>query len=126
MIGKLSFVCNVVPSCRRFLRHLIYLCKTIKWQHHHVSLNSAAWQDISWWQEFLPKWNGKSVIQAPDWFNASDLHIFTDALGSICFGIYIKGSWIAHATFRTIIQLNGKNYFPLLLLVTFGAKNGVH
>ena len=97
LIGKLSFACKVIPSGRLFLHHLIDLCKTTKQQHHHVSLNSAAWQDISWWQEFLPKWNGKSLIQAPDWFNASDLHIFTNTSGSIGFGINIKGSWIIHA-----------------------------
>ena len=29
-------------------------------------------------------------------------------------------------TFKMIVQVNGKNYFPFLLLVTFEAKNGVH
>ena len=65
-IGKLSFACKVIPSGGLFLCRLIDLCKTIKRPHHHVSLNSAAHQGISWWQEFLPKWNGKSLIQAPD------------------------------------------------------------
>ena len=128
LIAKLSFACKVIPSGRLFLRRLIDLCKTIKRQHHHVSLNSAGRQDISWWQEFLSKWNGKSLIQAPDWSNASDLHIFTDASGSIGFGIYVKCSWIAHAWptyFQNNRSIEWKKLFPILSLATFGAKNGV-
>ena len=122
LIGKLSFACKVIPSDRLFLHHLIDFCKTIKRQHHHVSLNSAARQDISWWQEFLPKWNGKSLIQAPDWSNTSDLHISTDASGSIGFGIYIKDSWIAHA-WPTYLQNNRsieqKELFPIFVTCLF-------
>ena len=118
LIGKLSFACKVIPSGRLFLRRLIDLCKTVKQQHHHVSLNSAARQDISWWQGFLPEWNGRSLIQAPDWSNASDLHIFTDASGNIGFGIYVKGSWIAHAWptyFQNSRSIERKELFPIFV-----------
>ena len=66
LIGKLSFASKVVPCSRLFIRRLTDLCKSDKHQHHHVTLNSDAHQDISWWLEFLPTWNGVSLIQDTD------------------------------------------------------------
>ena len=45
-IGKLSFASKVVPCSRLFIHHLIDLCKSIKRQHHHISLNQEARQGI--------------------------------------------------------------------------------
>ena len=63
---------------RMFLRRLISLSTSVSELSHHISLSADARADIRWWLDFLPTWNGISVIPPPPVSNV-DLHLFTDA-----------------------------------------------
>ena len=55
---KLAFVAQAVPAGRLFTRHLIALSSKVTKLHHRIKLNKEAQDDIIWWQQFLPGWNG--------------------------------------------------------------------
>ena len=95
LIGKLSFAAKAVPAGRLFLRRLIDLSTKAKKLHHHISLSANAKADIQWWLDFLPGWNGVSLMLQPDWEAAGDLKLSTDASGTIGYGAYFQGAWIA-------------------------------
>ena len=67
LISKLSFAAKVVPAGRSFTRQLIDISKTVSRLHHHITLSQDAKQDIRWWLDFLPRWNGISLIQQNNW-----------------------------------------------------------
>ena len=94
LIGKLAFAAKVVPAGRLFTRRLIELASTKKRLHHHLDLNRQAQEDIRWWQQFLPSWNGRSMFLEPTWTEADDLQLFTDASGTKGFGAYFDKEWI--------------------------------
>lgn len=95
LIGKLSFAAKVVPAGRLFLRRLIDLSTKAKKLHHRISLTACARADIQWWLDFLPGWNGVSLMLQPNWDPATDFNLFTDASGTIGYGAYFQGAWIA-------------------------------
>ena len=69
------------------LRRLIDLSTTVKSDFHYVYLNAESRADIKWWNEFLPAWNGVSIIQdAP--VTSEDLYLFTDASDLGIGGVY--------------------------------------
>ena len=94
LIGKLSFAAKVIPAGHIFLRRLIDLSTSVKKLHHHTTLTAGARADIKWWQDFLPGWNGVSLILQADWPTTADLNLFTDASGTLGFRAYFKGAWI--------------------------------
>ena len=93
LIGKLSFAAKVVRPGRIFLRRLIDLSTSVSELHHHISLNGAARADIAWWLDFLPAWNGKSIIPDCEWTSSSDLALFTDASQTLGFGAVYSSRW---------------------------------
>ena len=80
LIGSLSFATKIIKCGRLFLRRLIDLSTTVYRNDHRISLNAEAQADISWWQEFLPSWNGKEKIHPPPITNF-DIELATDASG---------------------------------------------
>ena len=80
LIGKLAFAARAVPACRLFTRRLITL-------NSKVSRN-----DIIWWQQFLPGWNGTAKFITEN-VDANDLDLYTDASGRHGCGAYFKGAW---------------------------------
>ena len=95
LIGKLNFACRIIPAGRIFLRRLIDLSTLARLPHHHVTMNREARRDITWWLQFLPTWNGRAIIPEPHWTKSPDLELFTDASGSLGFGIFYMGHWIS-------------------------------
>ena len=95
LIGKLNFACRIVPAGRIFLRRLIDLSTSARLPHHHVTMNREACRDIAWWLRFLPSWNGRAIIPDPYWTKSPDLELFTDASGSLGYGIFYMGHWLA-------------------------------
>ena len=96
LIGKLNFACRIIPAGRIFLRRLIDLSTQARLPHHHVTMNREARRDISWWLRFLPSWNGRAIIPDPNWTRSPDMELFTDASGSLGYGIFYMGHWIAN------------------------------
>ena len=94
LIGKMSFAAKVVRPGRTFLRRLIDLSTKAKKLHHHIFLNSQARKDIEWWIQFLPKWNGTSIMYNCTTTQNSDISLYTDA-SNIGFGVYYEPEWMA-------------------------------
>ena len=94
LIGKLNFPCQIIPAGCIFLRRLIDLSTTAHLLHHHISLNTEACRDVTWWLKYLPLWNGRAIIPDPFWSRFPDLKLFTDASGGLSFGIYFQGRWL--------------------------------
>ena len=76
------------------LCHLIDLSTTTHLPHHHVTMNCEAHSDIDRWLGFLLPWNGHAIIPDPHEMRAPNLELFTDASGSIGYGIFYAGHWI--------------------------------
>ena len=58
-------------------------------------MNCEACRNIAWWLRFLPSWNGLAIIPDPHWTKLPDLELFTDASGSLGYGIFYIGHWLA-------------------------------
>ena len=115
LIGKLNFACRVIPAGRIFLRRLIDLSTTARLPHHHITMNQEARQDIAWWLKFLPSWNGRAIIPDRFWTKSADLELFTDASGTLGYGIYYRGHWIANS-WPPILQdrsIQWKELYPI-------------
>ena len=84
----------MVPAGRIFLRHLIDLSMSVKYLHHHIWISREAQFDIIWWQDFLPTWSGSSLILDTHWTISPDMHLYTDASGSLGWGAFWSGHWL--------------------------------
>ena len=93
LTGSLSFAERAVPAGRLFLRRLINLSTSVQNLHHHIRLNSEAMADITWWQTFLPDWNGHAFFIDTNATDAHDLDLYTDASGRLGAGAYFQGHW---------------------------------
>ena len=117
LIGKLNFACRIIPAGRIFLRRLIDLSTQARLPHHHVTMNREACHDISWWLRFLPSWNGRAIIPDPNWTRSPDMELFTDASGSLGYGIFYMGHWIANP-WPPLLQnrsIQWKELYPIAL-----------
>ena len=117
LIGKLNFACRIIPAGRIFLRRLIDLSTQARLPHHHVTMNREARRDISWWLRFLPSWNGRAIIPDPNWTRSPDMELFTDASGSLGYGIFYMGHWIANP-WPPLLQnrsIQWKGLYPIAL-----------
>lgn len=87
LLGKLSFVTACVPAGRIFMSRLLNNLRNITSRSARHLVTQEMKQDINWWLEFLPKFNGVSLIKSPKWVY-DDLNFTTDAClsggGAIC------------------------------------------
>ena len=118
IIGKLSFICRVVKSGRTFLRRMIDLSKTAKYLHFKVKLNKEFREDIKWWLDYLPIWNGVSVIAASNWYNNIDLHLYTDSSDK-GIGCIFKSDWflVPFTGPRAMLKCQSINWRELYAIV---------
>jgi hypothetical protein len=61
LVGKLSFVAQIISGGRTFLRHLFDAYPSSR--HGCVKISPFVLADLSWWFRFLPAWNGSLKIQ---------------------------------------------------------------
>ena len=117
LIGKLSFASKIIPSGRTFIRRLIHLSTTVRRLSHRVSLNHDAREDINWWQNFLPSWNGRQNFLDINTTLCPSVYLYTDASGQIGFGIYFNGEWVAKKWPDKFAQnsIQWKELFPIYL-----------
>ena len=89
-------------------------------------MNHESRCDISWWLCFLPSWNSHAIIPDLNWMRSPDMELFTDASGSLGYGIFYTGHWIANP-WPTVLRnrsIQWKNFTPLLWYVFFGVISG--
>ena len=98
LVGTLQFACAVVRPGRFYLRRIIAHMTHVKAIAPRRSvqhpLTRAVRADIQWWLDFLPTWNGHSLLYELDWSRADRIELFTDACNT-GYGGYYKGSWFA-------------------------------
>jgi hypothetical protein len=82
LIGKLSFVCSIVPAGRTFLRRMISTLVDAGGATsnavQHVRLGNEFRRDLQWWRQFLNKWQGTSVMVTSDWSAPAGTVVTTD------------------------------------------------
>ena len=93
LIGNLQHACKVVPSGRTFLRRMINLLSAFRRDDHPIRLNREFHLDLSWWLEFFQSWNGYSFLLSPHWAPIPDLHVSSDAAGSVGYGTILGRDW---------------------------------
>ena len=86
LIGSLSFAAKVVKPGRIFIGAWL-IFQPVSKLSHHIYLDANARADISWWLEFLPSWNGVSILQSP-LVPSSSLDLYTDASGLGLGGVF--------------------------------------
>jgi hypothetical protein len=89
LIGYLSFCSKVVPMGRSFLRRLYNAATpgpqaTCSSQRQPIPVTDDIRQDLRWWREFLPQWNGITLIHK----NRTTKYLWTDASGTKGQGAY--------------------------------------
>src|ERR1700733_1615091 len=62
LAGKLNWVSNVVYGGRTFLRRVLDLLKGLRRPHHQARVSKGMRDDLRWWIEFLPVFNGVRYI----------------------------------------------------------------
>lgn len=92
IIGKLSFISQVVRPGRTFTRRLIDLSKRAHYLHHHIKLNGEAKKDMEWWLQYLPSWNGINMFYEEQWSSNKVLHLYTDA-SDVGYGAVFGEKW---------------------------------
>ena len=104
LTGLLNFACSVVRPGRFYLRriinhttHVISLCAAAHGKRGHLApfpLTKAVMEDLRWWADFLPSWNGVSLLYEEHWSHAPLLQLYTDACLA-GYGAYFQGAWVA-------------------------------
>ena len=64
LAGKLQHAAAVArPGCS-LIRHLYDLQSAISKPHHHVCLSAGIKSDLSWWCNYIDRWNGVTFLSA--------------------------------------------------------------
>ena len=88
MVGKLVFVSKCVRQSRVFISRILRLLRTLKFNHHHVTLKAEFRKDIRWWCRFLRSYNGVSMINTASWSLPGEVFA-TDACLTGCGGLCV-------------------------------------
>ena len=135
LAGMLNFACAVVRPGRFYLRRIIdwtaHLQKTIRWNKRPIDIGPTVRGDIAWWNEFLPQWNGTSLLYEEEWTNAEHIELFTDACLT-GYGGRLGSEWFCGAWSPVMLDyavVNTRVSMPLLELralvmaaATWGAR----
>jgi len=95
LIGKLQFAAKCVASGRLFVSRILYLLRGLKLPTHRRKLSKEFRKDIGWWQSFLVKFNGVSIMQDQHWLSP-DTVVSTDAC------LEGAGGWIEGEFFSSL------------------------
>lgn len=81
--GLLNFACAVVPPGRYFTRRIFNLIKMREAsglaRKAQIKLPDEVRKDFAWWSEFLPRFNGTSMLYEAEWTRADKIQLATDA-----------------------------------------------
>ena len=85
---------RVLPAGRFFQRRLFPLASTVAYLHLWIRLKAEpkAQVVITWWQTFLPTWNGTTKFIVLNSLLAVDMLLYTDAIGTYDCGAYYQGA----------------------------------
>lgn len=86
LLGKLNFVCRIIPMGQIFCRLLSLAMAGVSAPRHYVRLTQNLRADLRVWDDFLAAYNGRSVWMSGPVSNA-DLSLFMDAQGRLVLGL---------------------------------------
>jgi hypothetical protein len=78
LLGKLSLVTACIKPSRIFMPCLLANLRAFPPKRASTKVSPDMYLDISWWLEFLPQFNGSSMIK-PNVWDFDELHFTTDA-----------------------------------------------
>lgn len=87
----LAFATRIIPIGRVFSKRLYKAIGGFKSPYHFLRITKLV-SDLLVWDEFLASYNGCSFWQTP-FCDASAISLFTDAGGSIGYGVFWQGRW---------------------------------
>lgn len=98
LIGTLQFAAKCISAGRLFTRRLICMLKGQKAGHvlqftPRIILDEEFKKDVSWWLQFLPRWNGIATFLDVSWSCSDTLSLFTDASASVGCGAFFDNQW---------------------------------
>ena len=94
LIGYLQHASTVVKPGRTFLRRMIDTSKRQVHLDAPMRLNAEFRSDIAWWDLFMDRWNGISIISSLCRLPI-DQHLTTDASGSWGCGAFCGSKWFS-------------------------------
>ena len=89
VVGKLSFICPVIPGGRTFMREALNLLAATNRRTKWIRLSAGLRRDAAWWRNFASSWNGVEPIP-PDVTLPASL-FGSDASGTDGLGIFVAG-----------------------------------
>jgi len=92
--GRLSFLARVIKPGRTFLRRVVEEMQQGRRMDEGIGLSAEFHAELRWWRQFLPEWDGVSLISDWRWTENCDMDFWTDASGK-GFGAFWDGHWIA-------------------------------
>ncbi|GAU99281.1 hypothetical protein RvY_10307 [Ramazzottius varieornatus] len=93
LAGKPSWCTKCIPAGRIFMRRVVDIAMKSRRLDHSLKLSPGFFDDLRWWKNFLPLWNGKASFLELYWTEAQSLDLYTDAAGSIGRGGFWAGKW---------------------------------
>ena len=96
---------------------MINLFSAFRRDDHPIRLNREFHLDLSWWLEFFQSWNGYSFLLSPHWAPIPDLHVSSDAAGSVGYGAILGREWFAGrwSPLQLPLSIAYKELFPIFL-----------
>lgn len=99
--GLLNFARSVVPPGRFFLRRIFSRIKGMIAAQMDRDVQGAlgpeVQKDFAWWRDYLPEWNGVSMLYEAEWTSAVKLQLATDAcdtgFGGHWGSRWFEGTW---------------------------------
>ena len=71
LAGSLNFACRCVKSGRVYLSHILNFLRAFKSESSQM-LNTEIRQDIEWWINFAPQFNGMSLMLETQWSSVDE------------------------------------------------------
>ena len=84
---KHSFASRCIDPGRSFMHQQWDTCKCFQKSHYHIKLAGGPLTDLELWLTLLKEWSGKSFLLHIRRTPAPDTDLFTDASGSIGWGL---------------------------------------
>ena len=95
LLGKLFFASRMVCQGRTCLWRLVDLRSRVSRTICTFRVDDGAYANILWWQHFLSRSNGSSLILETDWTSAAELDFHANASGTLGFGAVFGLAWFS-------------------------------
>lgn len=117
LAGKLNFCASVVYGGRVYSRRIIDTINMLKASDHKIKLSGGIRADITWWQNFMASFNGRSMLLDQQPITS----VFTDSCNIACGGSF-EGDWFyvnwdLDWPFVANLHINSKEILAVFLAV---------